>query len=549
MATVQLPMTMEALVGGLETEPGSEPHFCPVKALPIKRTHRVRTLPGFHLLCLDAGKEAMARGSYEAFGQRFHCESLEYLHQDDKVFICPQDQKAFLNQMSMRYHQYIRHELQERKEERKRLRERAEESGRGKLELIGIDSNPTACQQGLFEIEPAEGHQRDGNQKLRTRTLWLDGQLRKHGMVEWQNDVFRLVASQYEHQGMQAAGEEQEEKARQPEHDNEVLSKEEKMLLPLKLGWLRQAAWVASRKPGKIAVRTGLERPSLASDVPETPPPVINEDFPEVKLPKPRNEADPRLASTLTPLPVQTPMTPAPSTQKPPVDDDLYGDLGGEQAKRQKTGSAYASAMTAMMTGDFDDDDCPQAPRPFVHFTFPGDEIPCTMLLKLFAAFATAHVAAASDASLEDAALSLIQGHARKIVKTKGSKLATQLSATDALADFEGGAGLSLIQGNQCRLNVDEHCAAPAGARRVKKAADPALSAAVADGIEDGVAALSLFQVTRGSWRKGDECHGSVRDVVADEATTDQAADSAATSLIQQERSKIKVRRASVEGS
>eukprot|EP00437_Effrenium_voratum_P012398 CAMPEP_0181445112 /NCGR_PEP_ID=MMETSP1110-20121109/25420_1 /TAXON_ID=174948 /ORGANISM="Symbiodinium sp., Strain CCMP421" /LENGTH=171 /DNA_ID=CAMNT_0023569147 /DNA_START=110 /DNA_END=625 /DNA_ORIENTATION=+ len=171
------------------------------------------------------------------------------------------------------------------------------------------------------------------------------------------------------------------------------------------------------------------------------------------------------------------------------------------------------------------------------------------MLLKLFAAFATAHVAAASDASLEDAALSLIQGHARKIVKTKGSKLATQLSATDALADFEGGAGLSLIQGNQCRLNVDEHCAAPAGARRVKKAADPALSAAVADGIEDGVAALSLFQVTRGSWRKGDECHGSVRDVVADEATTDQAADSAATSLIQQERSKIKVRRASVEGS
>ena len=50
--------------------------------------------------------------------------------------------KAFLNQMSMRYHQYIRHELQdiqvtassfdlartlqERKAERKRLRERAE---------------------------------------------------------------------------------------------------------------------------------------------------------------------------------------------------------------------------------------------------------------------------------------------------------------------------------------------------------------------------------------------------------------------------------------
>ncbi|CAE7569939.1 unnamed protein product [Symbiodinium sp. CCMP2456] len=451
MATVQPTMTMEALVGGLETEAGSEPHFCPVKALPIKRTHRVRTLPGFHLLCLDAGKEAMARGSYEAFGQRFHCESLQYLHQDDKVFICPQDQKAFLNQMSMRYHQYIRHELQERKEERKRLRERAEER---KARADRHRQQPDSLSARAVAADPAP---------------------------------------------------------------------------------VAPTAPTAPAAPAAPALPDpGLERTSLASDVPETPPPVINEDFPEVKLPKPRNEADPRLASTLTPLPVQTPMTPAPSTQKPPVDDDLYGDLGGEQAKRQKTGSAYASAMTAMMTGDFDDDDC--------------DEIPGRMLLKLLAALTTAHVAAASDASLEDAALSLIQGHARKIVKTKGSKLATQLSATDALADFEGGAGLSLIQGNQCRLNVDEHCAAPAGARRVKKAVDPAMSAAVADGIEDGVAALSLFQVTRGSWRKGDECHGSVRDVVADEATTDQAADSAATSLIQQERSKIKVRRASVEG-
>ena len=30
-------------------------------------------------------QQAMARGSYEAFGQRFLCESLEYLHQDDKA--------------------------------------------------------------------------------------------------------------------------------------------------------------------------------------------------------------------------------------------------------------------------------------------------------------------------------------------------------------------------------------------------------------------------------------------------------------------------------
>eukprot|EP00439_Symbiodinium_sp_Y106_P033402 s4355_g4.t1 len=475
MATVQLPMTMEALVGGLETEAGSEPHFCPVKALPIKRTHRVRTLPGFHLLCLDAGKEAMARGSYEAFGQRFHCESLEYLHQDDKVFVCPQDQKAFLNQMSMRYHQYIRHELQDRKEERKRLRERAEER-----------------------------------------------------------------------------------KARADRHRQQ----------PDSLSARAVATDPAPAAPAPALPDPGLEtRPSSLADVPETPPPV--EDFQEVKLPKPRNEADPRLASTLTPLPVQTPMTPAPSTQKPPV-DDLYGDLGGEQAKRQKTGSAYASRQTLedwvrLLVRGFGKTStyaCGLAhrhhePSCISHFLvtkYPHNaaETACRCGSACCSGFRCLTggdlVLDVGTQCRDDAALSLIQGHARKIVKTKGSKLATQLSATDALADFEGGAGLSLIQGNQCRLTVDEHCAAPAGARRVKKAVDPAMSAAVADGIEDGVAALSLFQVTRGSWRKGDECHGSVRDVVADEATTDQAADSAATSLIQQERSKIKVRRA-VEGS
>merc|ERR1719336_192403 len=90
-------------------------------------SQRVRTLPGFHLLSLDAGKEALARGSYVAFGTQFPCQNLEYLHPDDKVFICPEDHKAFLNQMSMQYHRYIRHELEERKAERKRLRARAVE--------------------------------------------------------------------------------------------------------------------------------------------------------------------------------------------------------------------------------------------------------------------------------------------------------------------------------------------------------------------------------------------------------------------------------------
>eukprot|EP00927_Polykrikos_kofoidii_P020395 TRINITY_DN1965_c0_g1_i1.p1 TRINITY_DN1965_c0_g1~~TRINITY_DN1965_c0_g1_i1.p1 ORF type:complete len:344 (+),score=67.47 TRINITY_DN1965_c0_g1_i1:75-1106(+) len=111
----------------VETEPGLEIQFCSVLGLPIEKGHRVRTLPGFHLLSLSAGREALARGSYQAFGQKFPCHDLEYLHPEDRAFICAEDNKMFLNQMSMQYHRYINHELGERKEERKRLRERAAE--------------------------------------------------------------------------------------------------------------------------------------------------------------------------------------------------------------------------------------------------------------------------------------------------------------------------------------------------------------------------------------------------------------------------------------
>merc|ERR1719230_195186 len=110
-----------------EPEAGQEVQFCPVRNLPIVRRQRVRTLPGFHVLSLDAGREALAQGSYKAYGQSFTCTGLEYLHPEDKVFVCDLDHKAFLNHMSMQYHRYIRHELEERKGEKKRLRERAVE--------------------------------------------------------------------------------------------------------------------------------------------------------------------------------------------------------------------------------------------------------------------------------------------------------------------------------------------------------------------------------------------------------------------------------------
>ncbi|CAK0799109.1 unnamed protein product, partial [Prorocentrum cordatum] len=75
----------------VEADAGREVQFCPIRGLPITRGCRVRTLPGYHLLSLDAGKEALARGSYEAFGEQFPCQGLEYLHPDDKIFTCAED--------------------------------------------------------------------------------------------------------------------------------------------------------------------------------------------------------------------------------------------------------------------------------------------------------------------------------------------------------------------------------------------------------------------------------------------------------------------------
>mmetsp|Transcript_72728 Transcript_72728/g.115441 ORF Transcript_72728/g.115441 Transcript_72728/m.115441 type:complete len:179 (-) Transcript_72728:90-626(-) len=166
------------------------------------------------------------------------------------------------------------------------------------------------------------------------------------------------------------------------------------------------------------------------------------------------------------------------------------------------------------------------------------------MLRLLTGAILIFHVLAEnSNVSQEfDEALVLIQGHARRIVRSKAKASAMEMSAEDALADMEG---VSLMQGGQCRINAKEECGVRAIRRAKSEPLDPVLSAAVADGVQDSLAALSLFQVTRGSFRKADECHGSARDFAASEASIDEVADSAATSLLQQERSKIKVRKAS----
>lgn len=266
MATsgVTLPMTLEALVG--YDEPGNEAQFCPVLGLPLKRTHRVRTLPGFHLMSLDAGKEAMAQGSYEAFSQRFKCEGLEHLHPEDRVFVCPQDNKAFLNQMSMRYHQYIRHELEERKVERKRLQQRAEERrARG-------ERRPEATLRPVPATMPP-----------------------------------------------------------------------------------------ATTPSTPITPTPAGDRTKETLEVSTMPVSEVRRSGPPVSVPKRKNaeSADPRLSQAPLPTPPAVPPASkavAPAESMVP-EEDLYGNIGDDDAKKQKTGSSYASAMTAMLKGDFDEDE------------------------------------------------------------------------------------------------------------------------------------------------------------------------------------------------
>ncbi|CAK8990520.1 unnamed protein product [Durusdinium trenchii] len=305
--------------------------------------------------------------------------------------------------------------------------------------------------------------------------------------------------------------------------------------------------------------------------------------------------------------------------------EDLYGNIGDDDAarvevaagaavlrtgaKKQKTGSSYASAMTAMLKGDFDEDESRRG-RGDVDGEMKGARLPSPKNgeqvvsgilmpefhklspdLRCFGCFGSSgpggcavfrelsmlqtldfnlslrhrpcglHISEThlvtkpmmfrllfsfllmAELRAEEEALALIQGHARKIVKSKAAKSAAA-PLDDALLDMEG---LSLMQGAgaQCRVNAPEKCTARVRRAKPEMSTDPVLSAAVADGVEDSMAAISLFQTGRGSFRKADECGSSGR-AAASEASIDEGADSAATSLLQQERSKIKVRKVSI---
>mmetsp|Transcript_11094 Transcript_11094/g.29409 ORF Transcript_11094/g.29409 Transcript_11094/m.29409 type:complete len:325 (-) Transcript_11094:63-1037(-) len=315
----------------VELEPGMEVQFCPVQNLPISRGGRVRTLPGFHLLSLGAGREALARGSYQAFGQKFVCNDLEYLHPDDRVFICAEDHKAFLNQMSMQYHRYICHELSERKAERKRLRERAAE--RQARSAAHAQQRRNQAQQQAAGAKAAT----EAATPLATNDPYLADAASGTKVVD---DPYGAAAEDpylVDSAGDTAAAEAPSEGAATPAQ-----------AAPTSQGASTKATG-APPATGAIAKSAAAQRPTTA---------LVPVQVAAASAAPPAKDPVPAATQNAVVL------SKAGTTKAPPVaavdtcdEEDLYGDIGGPATKKSKTSSTYASAIGKMLNDDFDDDD------------------------------------------------------------------------------------------------------------------------------------------------------------------------------------------------
>lgn len=306
---------MEDHMFASEVEVDNDVVFCPIRGLPIIRSQRVRTLPGFHVLSLGAGREALARGYYHAFGQKFPCHDLEHLHQDDRVYICKEDRKAFLNQMSMQYHRYICHELEERKKERKRLRERAAERQARSLahaaQLQQLQQRQLQAQEAMQGPNETETHE------------FVNGSSAKRG-----TSPDAPVASAAAISGADAA--------------TQLLATNDPYL-------------------GDLApVHTAIDDPYAIADDPyiETAEPVAMAS----------KEADNsnvsvtqgfcgRLNGMIASTAVADISLTNSSNRLPAGVDDLYGEIKEREAKRQRGPSTYANAIGAIFEDDFDEDE------------------------------------------------------------------------------------------------------------------------------------------------------------------------------------------------
>jgi len=124
-------------------------NFCPVRGVPIVREGRVRTVPGRHILSVEAGNEAMASGFYRVFGQDHPCTDLEILHPDDNVFLCDKDKTSFLTEASLNYHQYINFDLRKKRNERALIEHRNAERRRRQQKREQGNRSRSRSQKGI----------------------------------------------------------------------------------------------------------------------------------------------------------------------------------------------------------------------------------------------------------------------------------------------------------------------------------------------------------------------------------------------------------------
>mmetsp|Transcript_80066 Transcript_80066/g.138971 ORF Transcript_80066/g.138971 Transcript_80066/m.138971 type:complete len:320 (-) Transcript_80066:51-1010(-) len=310
-----------------EPESGNEIQFCPIRQLPIVRNQRVRTLPGFHLLSLSAGREALAVGYYQAFGQRFVCTDLEYLHVDDKVFVCAEDHKAFLNQMSMQYHRYIRYELEERKAERKRMKERAaERQARSAAHAAQLQQKKEQVQQ------KAQLRQKENQAAADPRS---PAPAAKPGVSGTPSTSAAEQTSQLAvddpYAAVPVAMDDPYAAPEDPYQDGAT-----------EASTAAQKAGAASKVPGGLGQAGSGSRPA-ATEASATSVPAATPVAASVAAgPAPANLA----AKSASPPP-----------RKEAPEDDLYGDVADREVKKPRTASTYATAIGAMMTDDFDEDE------------------------------------------------------------------------------------------------------------------------------------------------------------------------------------------------
>mmetsp|Transcript_101661 Transcript_101661/g.270388 ORF Transcript_101661/g.270388 Transcript_101661/m.270388 type:complete len:348 (-) Transcript_101661:106-1149(-) len=335
----------------VELESGKELLFCPIRGLPVVRSQRVRALPGFHLLSLDAGKEALARGSYDAYGDQFPCQNLEYLHPEDKVFICPEDHKAFLNQMSMQYHRYICHELEERKEERKRLRARAaERKARSEAQAAQAQQRQQLQAQVLAK---GQAQPQGQAQAAAPQVVPLQGQLLAPPRPAAPSAV-PAAAAHNAAAATSAAALAGADAAAQLLAAGDLEPAEEPALAATDDPYAAAAAgedpYLETSAPE--AATTAI--PSAASPAPAAAGPAAAGGVTAPSAAESAATVPSALAAVLEGTqPAATPMPRVAVAEE----EDLYGDIGEREAKRSRTASTYATAMGAILSEDFDEDE------------------------------------------------------------------------------------------------------------------------------------------------------------------------------------------------